>query len=225
MKTNIYLLSMLAFSLSMNAQNSKPSSDKSQTESTNSASSDNKRILTRLGGKSVPDNLDAEHPVSVKSANISGESERNDLLKLAEALAYQSRRLKNEAATKSGEQKAKLLNESALYEKNSLLKQIEASEIFGTISQVKFNSNKETIKKLLASVKLEAAKISRTKHLISSAERDMHLAKELREEAYTRTTLTAKLGSMSNAEEKEVLALGEQSQAIDLLWKKPGPGM
>ena len=225
MKTNIYILSMLAFGLSLAAQSTKPSSEKSQTESPYSASSDNKRILTRLGGKSVPDNLDAEHPLAVKSANISGESERNDLLKLAEALSYQSRRLKNEAATKSGNEKNKLLNEASLYERNCLLKQIEASEIFGTISQVKFNSNKETIKKLLASVKLEVAKISRTKHLISSAERDMQLAKELREEAYTRTSLAAKLGSMSNAEEKEVLALGEQSQAIDLLWKKPGSGM
>ena len=53
----------------------------------------------------------------------------------------------------------------------------------------------------------------------------MQLAKELREESYLRPNLSARLGVMTNAEEKEVLALGEQGRAIDLLWKKSKTGI
>ena len=227
MKTNIYLVIILSFGLGVHliAQTTINKTDRANTESQTSATPKNKKILSRLGGKSVPNKLNVEHPVAVKSANISGESERSDLLKLAEALSYQSRRLKNEAAGKTGSEKEKLLNQAAQYEKNCLLKQIEASEISGSISQIQFSSNKETIKRLLASIKLEVAKISRIKQLISSAERNMQRAKCLRDEAYTRNSLVAKLGSMSNAEEKEVMALGDQTKAIDLIGKKPRGGI
>lgn len=225
-KKKIGLVSVLAFTLgmSLNAQTATKAPEQATTE-TLTNSPDNKRILVRLGGKTVPDNMDAENPIAVKTANISGESDRNDLLKLAEALAYQSRRLKNEASTKTGNEKNQLLSEAAQYEKNCLLKQIEASEIFGTMSQVKFNSNKETINKLIASGKLEESKKSSTRSLIVSSEKNMQLAKELRQESYTRPSLEAKLGNMSNAEEKEILALGEQSKVINILWKKPKSGV
>ncbi len=226
MKTKIYLVSVMALSLGINlsAQTNKVTAEQPGTEQAN-ASAENKRILSRLGGKAVPDNMSAEHPLAVKTANISGESERNELLKLAEALAYQAKRLKNDAGKKSGAEKEQMLTEAAQFERNCLQKQIEASEIFGTISQVKFNSNKETIQKLLVTVKLEESKMNQTNQLITSAEKNMQLAKELREESYALTGLTARLGNMSNAEEKEVMALGEQSKAIDILWKRPKGSM
>jgi hypothetical protein len=224
MKPKIYLVSVMAFTLglSLTAQTSQTAVKQPGTEQT---SADNKRILVRLGSKSVPDNMRAEDPLAVKTANLSGESERNDLLKLAEALKYQAKRLRTEADTKTGNEKKQLLAEAAQFDSNSLKKQIEASEIFGTMSQVKFNSNKETLDKLMSSVKPEGQLLSRTSQLITSSEKNMQLAKELREEAYSRNNLETRLGTMGNAEEKEVLALGEQSQAIDLLWKKPKTGM
>jgi hypothetical protein len=227
MKTKIYLVSLLGFTLgvTLNAQNVSASAETTQSEQTASTANGNKRILSRLGGKTVPDNLSAETPLAVKTANISGESDRNELLKLAEALAYQSRRLRNEANTKTGPEKEKLLSEAALFERNCLVKQIAASEIFGTMSQVRFNSNRETIAKLLTTEKLEASKMTRTRTLVASSEKNMQMAKELREEASSSLSLTTKLGTMSNAEDKEILALGEQSQAIDLLWKKPKSSM
>lgn len=227
MKTKIYLVSIMGFTLgtALNAQISSTAAKQTETEQLTNSSSENKRILVRLGGKTVPDNLSAENPLAVKTANISGESERNDLLKLAEALAYQARRLKKEADTKTGNEKNLLLSDAAQFEKNCLLKQIEASEIFGTMSQVKFNSNKETINKLIVTVKLEESKMSHTRALIVSSEKNMQLAKDLRQESYLNSSLAARLGNMSNAEEKELLALGEQSQAISLLWKNPASGM
>jgi len=221
MKTRIYLVSIMAFTLGItfNAQTNSPPAAK--TEQLTHSSADNKRILLRLGGKTVPDNLSAENPMAVKTANISGESDRNDLLKLAEALSYQARRLKKEADAKTGNEKNTLLAEAAQYEKNCLLKQIKASEIFGTISQVKFNSNKETIIKLMDVTKPEENKMTRTRALIVSSEKNMQFAKELRQESYTLPNLEARLGTLNNAEEKELLALGEQSQVIELLSKKP----
>ncbi|MBL7931330.1 MAG: hypothetical protein JNL60_05495, partial [Bacteroidia bacterium] len=110
-------------------------------------------------------------------------------------------------------------------ERNSLQKQIEASEIYGTINQVKFNSNKETINKLIVSPELDDSKKSQSRVLISSSESNMQKAKELREESYRAANLSGRLGIMSNAEEKELMALSEQSKAIDILFKKPKSGV
>lgn len=217
MKTNIYFLGIISFILSFQAS--------AQTKESPQTSSENKRILARLGGKTVVDNQNAESELAVKTANITGESDRTELLKLAEALSYQSKRLKREAETKTGNEKAQLLAECAKFENKSLVKQIEASEIFGAMSQVKFNSNKETITKLIVSVKLEEPQMVKTRKLIFSAQNNMKIAKDLRQEAYASQSLPVRLGNMSNAEEKEVLALGEQSQAINILYKKPGAGM
>lgn len=220
MKTKIYMVSLISvlFGTTLGAQTNSPATGSPEQPETSS----NKRILTRLGGKSVPDNMSAETPLAIKTANITGESDRNELLKLAEALSYQARRLKNEANTLTGREKEQKLADAAQYEKNCLLKQIEASELFGVMNQVKFNSNQEHINQLIATTKLEESKMARTKALISSSEKNMKLAKDLRSEAYNSANLTTRLGSMSNAEEKEVLALGEQSLVIGILDKKNG---
>ncbi|PBQ33563.1 hypothetical protein CNR22_17880 [Sphingobacteriaceae bacterium] len=222
MKSYIYsfIFTTFLFSFQVNAQ-----TEKKESTQTSGTSSENKRILTRLGGKTVVDNQSAENELAVKTANLTGESDRTELLKLAEALSYQSRRLKKEAETKTGNEKVQLLAESAKFENKCLVKQIEASEIFGAMNQVRFNSNKETITKLIVSVKLEEPQMVKTRKLIFSAQNNMRLAKDLREEAYQSASLPVRLGTMSNAEEKEVLALGEQSQAISILYKKPGAGM
>jgi len=226
MNSKIYLVAMMAFASGtiLNAQTPNKS-ELALTEKNSNAPPENKRILSRLGGKSVPDDMSAENPLAVKTANISGEADRSELLKLAEALSYQSRRLKKEAETKTGNEKTQLLSEATQFEKNCLLKQIEASEIFGTISQVRFNSNKETINKLIVSTKLEESKMTTTRKLIFSAQNNMKLAKELRQEASQSISLPTRLGTMSNAEDMEILALGEQGRAIDILYKRPTSGM
>lgn len=227
MKTKIYLVSTLLFVLgiTLKAQTSNSAIQKETNEASAQSSAENKRILTRLGGKTVPDNMSAENPLAVKTANISGESERNDLLKLAEALNYQSQRLRRDAETKNGNEKAQMLAEANKFEHNSLQKQIAASEIFGTINQVKFNSNKETINKLIVSPDVDDVKKSRSRTLISSSEINMQKAKDLRQESYNLTNLRGRLGIMSNAEEKEMTALHEQGEVINLLFKKAKSGI
>lgn len=226
MRTKIYLVSTLlfVFGITVKAQTSGPTAQKENNDAA-AQSSENKRILTRLGGKTVPDNMTAENPLAVKTANLSGESERNDLLKLADALNYQSRRLRRDAELKNGNEKNQMLAEADKFEQNSLLKQIQASEIFGTINQVKFNSNKETIDKLIASAEIDEAKKARSRVLITSSEKNMQMAKDLRQEAYRFSNLATKLGTLSNAEDKEITALSDQSKAIDILFKKPKSGV
>lgn len=220
MKTKIYLVSVMLFTLAISSR-AQQGTQNNSTETTEN----NKRILVRLGGKTVPDDMSKEHPLAVKTANISGESERNDLLKLAEALNYQAQRLKREAETKTGAEKTQTLAEAEQFERKSLEKQISASEISGTINQVKFNSNKETINKLVGSTEQDANKSNRTRALIMASEKNMQKARDLRQEAYSFSNLAAKLGTMSNAEEREVTALGEQRQAIELLYNNSGKRM
>lgn len=225
MKTKIYLVSVMALTLGMTTvsgqiANTAVKSPEAELSTNASPANENKRILMRLGGKTVPDNMDAESPLAVKTANISGESDRNDLLKLAEALAYQAQRLRNEAKTKNGTEKTKLISEAEQFEKNCLLKQIQASEIFGAMSQIKFNSNKEILNKLISNPQLEEKGMNHARFLISSSEKNMQLAKELRQEAHSLPNIASKLGTMGNAEEKELLALSEQTEAIDQLGRK-----
>ncbi len=214
MKTKIYLVSVM-----LTALTATEAQTNANQVSTTEASAGNKRILVRLGGKTVPDDMSKENPLAVKTANISGESERNTLLKFAEALNYQAQRLRREAQTKTGLEQELDLQEATKYETRSLQSQIKASEILGTINQVKFNSNKESINKLFASVELDADKASKTRSLITSSEKNMQKARDLRQEAYTYSNLGTRLGALSNAEEEELTALGEQGEAINLLYK------
>jgi len=51
------------------------------------------------------------------------------------------------------------------------------------------------------------------------AEHYLEIAKQIREEAYAQHTVQATLGGMTNAEEKETLALNKQSEVLDLIHK------
>lgn len=72
MKSKIYLVSVMALTLgiSLNAQNNQATATQSNTMETASVSDDNKRILSRLGGKAVPDNMSAEHRSPLKQPTL-----------------------------------------------------------------------------------------------------------------------------------------------------------
>ena len=80
-----------------------------------------------------------------------------------------------------------------------------------------FNFNKIEFYQLLKSVD-QTNDITTTcinKH--NGAERDLKFAKEMLQEAYAMPNLASVVGTMSNAEEKEYLALQKQNQAIEQL--------
>lgn len=112
--------------------------------------------------------------------------------------------------------KAKALREEALkLEQQALVKKIIASEINGRINHTQFVLNKERADSLYQTSTLTSKEHITT--LIANAGREIKIAREMREEAYSWTNNAAKLGTLSNAEEKETLSLHKLAEAVTLL--------
>ncbi len=116
---------------------------------------------------------------------------------------------------KDAEQKLKA--EVSSVQQKFILKQIEISQLKAKLAYEKFDLNKTTINGLLKRPEYKPIVIQKTEVLSSEAEDAVKMAKEMREEADAQLTLEARLAEMSNAEEKELLALTKQQQAITLL--------
>ena len=115
---------------------------------------------------------------------------------------------------------AKKLREEAIsIETQSIMKHIEASEISGKISLQKFEQNKVTILDLFTRVPKNNLTYTKAHVSYTESERFMKIAKEMREEANAQLTIQAKYGDMTNAEEKEALALNKQQEVLDLFNK------
>lgn len=111
----------------------------------------------------------------------------------------------------------KLREEAELAEQNYITKQIEASQLSAQISLHKFQENKKTILVFYNQTPNTNKVYTQVALVDNESERLMKLAKEIREEAAAQLTLQAKIGSMSNAEEKEALALNKQAEAIEMI--------
>ncbi|MBI3518309.1 MAG: hypothetical protein HY062_02985 [Bacteroidetes bacterium] len=111
---------------------------------------------------------------------------------------------------------AKLKEQVASIEYASLVKQIEVSEMSAHISLQKFEHNKGIILQVFPKIPKNTITFSKAQNSYSESERFMKLAKEMREEARAQSLLEARLGNMSNAEEKEMLALDKQEEVLKL---------
>ncbi|MBK7817091.1 MAG: hypothetical protein IPJ60_05640 [Sphingobacteriaceae bacterium] len=165
----------------------------------------------------------AEENIKNSSTNLTKNSDNPEsILKQADDLTLQANTLRNDANSKSGDEKAKLLSEADALDKQAEQKQIEASELSSKISLSKFDVNKENSQTLLATNKADEATVSQAKALLDEADQAIKQAKSIREEANATTNNSAKIGNLGNAEEKELIALNKQNQALDLL-KKANP--
>ena len=128
-----------------------------------------------------------------------------------EQLLNQAKQLKIDAT--------KLREEAMSVEKQSIIKQIEASEISEKISLQKFEHNKISI--LDAFTRIAKNNITYTTASISYTESEhfMKIAKEMREEASAQLSIQAKYGDMTNAEEEEALVLSKQQEVLSLIDK------
>ena len=153
------------------------------------------------------DIMGPKEPVKMNYAN----SNVTISIKEYEQLLEQAKQLKIDAT--------KLREEAVSIETQSVIKQIEASEISGKISLQKFEHNKIII--LEAFTRIPKNNITFTKASVSylESERFMKIAKEMREEANAQLSIQAKYGDMTNAEEKEALALSKQQEALSLFNK------
>lgn len=165
----------------------------------------------------------AEENIKNSSTNLTKNSDNPEsILKQADDLTMQANTLRNDANSKNGDEKTKLLSEADALDKQAEQKQIEASELSSKISLSKFDVNKENAQTLFNTNKTDEGTVSQAKALMDEADQAIKQAKAIREEANATSNTSAKIGNLGNAEEKELIALNKQNQALDLL-KKSNP--
>jgi hypothetical protein len=184
-----------------------------------------KKILSPLDGQNQAKHMAASSkittPIAQKTNITLSAATVEELLRLAESISAQAEQIRNVAKTKSPKEKNKLLAEVRTLEEQALTRQVEASEVTEKLNQQQFYHNKITIRILVSNFNGEKNTLVYTYNLIIESEKDMKLAKEMREESYAQANLASRLGNMSNAEERELLALSKQNQVIDVLAKAP----
>lgn len=128
-------------------------------------------------------------------------TEYNQLLEQAKTLKINAKQLRDEAIT---------------VEQQSLVKQIEASQLSAQISYHKFEQNRGIILNIFPQIPQNTIIYTHANHSYTESERFMKIAKEMREEGNAQLTIQAKYGDFSNAEEKEELALQKQQEVLDM---------
>jgi len=205
-----------------------------------SGSQNSYRILPVLGSKAAntntsdisPNNkekvyptlLSTEIPANTESTsgetnNINTRSYANQLIKQAEELTIRENTLRKEAQTKKDEEKKKLIASASALFMQATIKQILASEINGKLNLEQYNVNFVTFNTLIVKLDESTTVYVLASELKQEAAFSIKQAKEMREEAYSLKSLSARLGVLSNAEEKEVVALEKQQQAIEIVKK------
>jgi hypothetical protein len=115
------------------------------------------------------------------------------------------------------QQLQQLKDEVNAAQKKLIQKHVAISRIRSYMAYDLFASNNLMIAQLIANPSLKEATIEKSQGLNSLAAQEIKLAKEIREEADAQATPEAQLAELSNAEEKETLALAKQQEAIKLL--------
>lgn len=213
MKTKIYLLTLLALSIQVmvngQTQENRVSDDNFGMGLSFSNEAPAKKPL--MDGKEIlQDNVVVR---TVASTKTSGQN----LKQQAEELSLKSKYLREAAVNNTGLTKAELLEEANTLYKQAEMMFITALELSGVKNKEAYTLNKTNLNQLLEKANVSAITAKQAQSLISDAEMNMRFAYEMREEANAMPTSAGKLGSLSNADEKETLALGEQNQAITLL--------
>lgn len=123
------------------------------------------------------------------------------------------------AKTKPTTEKEKLITEARAIYKLYEMKRITFSELTAKMNYTKFDENKMTINTLLETYNGGYVVPKMVNQLSDEAEISIRMAKEMREEANAQPNNATKLGTYSNAEEKETIALNKQGEAVHLLEK------
>lgn len=139
------------------------------------------------------------------------------LYKEAEDLNVKAFDLKMQANTKTGAEKDALLVKAKEEETKGNEKSLEAAKIIESDNKAVYSTEKDNLQKLISANKAPENEITEAKKLSDEASLAYKQALTIREEANSLTNSGAKLGNLSNAEEKEAEAIAKQKQAVDLL--------
>ena len=229
MKTRNYLLTLLALIIQVMVNGQTQENQASQNNSSKLAPvikrhssgivkkqmMDGKPIITQEPVIKQEPSL-TKDKVAVNTAPTS-KSSAQTLKQQANDLTIQSKNLRQAAQSASGLTKNELISEANELYKQAEIMLITALELSGVKNKEAYNSNKSYLNQLLEQVNTSALVSKQANGLISEANMNMRLANEMREEANAMPTNAGKLGSLSNADEKETLAIGEQKEAINIL--------
>ena len=179
----------------------------------NAALNEDKTISTQLDNvNQLANNTSTQTPLSQE--NITS------LISEADKLSSQAFALRKNAATKTGAEKEKDINEAKALEKQAITKKVEAANKQQQLNTATFDANKQSLEDL--------AKMAQGKNIAELKDADLQMndanvhfkqASNLRTEANALPTDGAKLGGYSNAEEKENLAIAKQKALIDVYKK------
>ena len=143
-----------------------------------------------------------------------------DIFNEAEELSNKAFEQRKESATKTGAEKDDLIKQAIEKEKLSIDKKLEASTLAKQENKTKFENNSNNLIELQ---KLSGAKtsneISQANMLADEAVINFNQAQKMRLEAEAYPSGSAKLGGLSNAEEKENEAISKQQKALEFLSK------
>jgi len=146
------------------------------------------------------------------------EDAKNYQLK-AEELQAAEKKLRAQANTKKGPEKAKLIADANKTAKQVELLLIQVSEINGKYNLESFEFIEEVYLTLLKDPNVNDNYVYRAKELNEEAQQTLKLAKEMRQESYAMPNNSGKLGTMLNAEEMESIALAKEKEALTILNK------
>jgi hypothetical protein len=140
-----------------------------------------------------------------------------ELTSEAEKIHTEAQTIRSEAKKKKGAEKEELLTKAKILEEDANTKHIEAAEIVRADNAAIFAANDENIQNLIKENQSSEDDIAKAKELNDEAKENLRKAADIRLEGNSLSSSGAKLGSYSNAEEKEAEALLKQNQALDFL--------
>ncbi len=177
------------------------------------ALNEDKNISTTL------DNIKKEDAQNPSSGSLSQQS-INALLTEAEKLNDEAFALRKSAATKTGIDKDKDVNEAKNLESKALATKITAAKQQQQLNEATYEANKQSLKELAELAKgKNIAELNSINTPLNEAEVLKKQATNLREEANAYATDAAKLGGYGNAEEKENASLQKQQEVLTLYKK------
>ncbi len=145
----------------------------------------------------------------------------DELLVESEQISSKAGTLRAEASNKSGEEQDSLLTQAKELDRQAQDKKIEASSLYQQANASDYATNNNAINELLGKAKndnpdLASESDTKNNELITLYEQ----TKKLRQEAEALDNPAAKLGAISNVEEKEAELIQKQNQLINELKKQ-----
>lgn len=171
----------------------------------------------------------AEESIKTNTATSAG-GNKEALLAQGDALSSKAKETRATANTKSGDEKEKLLAEAKQLDTDANKKYLEAADLTKKQNKFNFDLNNQNITELVNQATYlnkntpeNTANLNEANKLNTEANNYLKQAIAMRDEANGLGSDAAKLGTISNAEEKEAEALAKQQEAIKILLKS-NPG-